>query len=173
MQSGRRLVTAGVIFLLILAAVYGCQSGEPVDPGRTEIMTRCIDLFARIKVADYRVMYENEFPYYMDGTDLATYLANPVFSIADPLEAIQIDSIIMQSDSAVVFLQVEYLGADSTYTVQPSFNMWYKMDGRWLKPSFSTFDAQKEYEEEIRIFWDAVREKQAGGGKDPGEQDSL
>lgn len=159
-----------------MAAVYGCRRGEPVNPVRTEIMTRCIDLFARVKVADYRVMYENEFPYYLDGTDLATYLGNQVFSGAnqDTLEAIQVDSIVLQDDSAVVFLLLEYLGPDSsTYTLQPSFNMWYKMDGRWLKPSFSTPDGQKEYEEEIRIYWDAVREKQAGGGKDAGGRDSL
>ncbi len=174
MQSGRRLMTAGMVLLLIMAAVHGCRSGEPANPARTEIMTRCIDLFARVKAADYRVMYENEFPYYLDGTDMATYLGSPIFANAsqDTLEGIQIDSIIVQDDSAVVFLQLEYLGPDSTYTVRPTFNMWYKMDDRWLKPSFSTVAGQKEYEEEIRIYWDAVREKQAGG-KEAGGRDSL
>lgn len=166
----------GVAIVLVVIMLGACQREKALDPDRQEIMTRCVDLFARIKVSDFRILYENEFPYLQDRVDLAEYMSAQVFTkpAPDSLEGIQMDSIKVWDDSAYYFLQLEYVRSDSTYLTYPVRNRWYKMDGRWFKPTLSSMDKQKEYEEEVRVYWEAVKEKQAEEAKSKaGGTDSL
>jgi len=166
----------GIAIILVVIMLGACQRGKALDPDRQEIKTKCIDLFARIKAGDFRILYENEFPYMRDRADLTEYLSAKMFSAPPPdsLEAIQLDSIKVWDDSAYYFLQLEYVRADSTFLTYPVRNRWYKMDGHWFKPTLSSMSNQKEYEEEIRVYWEAVKEKQAEEAKNKnGGKDSL
>ncbi len=176
MRRSRFMHLGGVIIILAGIMLGACQQEKGLDPDRKEIMARCIDYFARVKVSDYRIMYANELPYLQDRADLSEYLGARVFKepAPDSLEGIQIDSISVWGDSAYIFLQLEYMRSDSTYLTYPVRNRWYKINGNWIKPTMSTMDKQKEFEEEIRIYWEAVREKQAKEGKgNAGGKDSL
>ncbi|NMC45181.1 MAG: hypothetical protein GYA46_14770 [candidate division Zixibacteria bacterium] len=161
------MLLGGAVIVLAAIIPVGCQQEKRLDPDRAEITARCIEYFARVKVSDFRVMYDFELPYLKDRADLTEYLGAKVFSqpAPDSLEGIQIDSIGVWGDSAYAFLHLEYLRSDSTYITHPVRNRWYKMDGHWIKPTMSTLEKQKEYEEEIRIYWEAVREKQAKEGQ--------
>ncbi|MDD4052215.1 MAG: hypothetical protein PHR28_10010 [candidate division Zixibacteria bacterium] len=166
----------GVAIILVVIMLGACQREKALDPDRQEIKTRCIELFARLKVNDFRISYENEFPYLKDRVDLSEYLSAKMFSqpAPDSLEGIQLDSIKVWGDSAYYFLQLEYVRSDSTYLTYPVRNRWYKMDERWIKPTLSTMKNQEEFEEEIRIYWEAVKEKQAEEANNrAGGQDSL
>jgi hypothetical protein len=176
MRRNRFMHLGGVIIMLAGIMLGACQRGKVLDPDRKEIMARCVDFFARVKACDFRVLYENELPYLQDRVDLSEYLSAKVFTqpAPDSLEGIQMDSVSVWGDSAYIFLQLEYVRSDSTYLTYPVRNRWYKMDGRWIKPTMSAMDKQKEFEEEIRIYWEAVREKQAREGKGrAGGKDSL
>jgi hypothetical protein len=166
----------GAIIIMAGIILGGCQKENGLDPDRKEIITKCIDYFARVKALDFRVLYENELPYLKDQADLAEYLSAKVFSkpAPDSLEGIQIDSVGVWGDSAYIYLQLEYMRSDSTYFTYPVRNRWLKIDGHWIKPTMSTMAKQQEYEEEIRIYWEAVREKQSREGQGgPGGKDSL
>jgi hypothetical protein len=164
----------GVAVVLIVVVLGACQREKGLDPDRQEIMKKCVDLFARIKVSDFRVLYENEFPYLKDRVDVNEYMSAKVFTQPSPdsLEGIQMDSIKVWPDSAYYFLQLEFMRSDSTYFTYPVRNRWYKMDGHWFKPTMSTLDKQKEFEEEVRVYWEAVKEKQAEEAKSKAK-DSL
>lgn len=166
----------GAVVILVGIILAGCQQEKTLDPDRKEIITKCIDYFARVKARDFRVLYENELPYLKDRADVGEYLNAKVFTqnAPDSLEGIQIDSVGVWGDSAYIYLQLEYVRTDSTYFTFPVRNRWLKVDGHWIKPSMSTMAKQREYEEEIRIYWEAVREKQAKEGRSgAGGSDSL
>lgn len=151
------------VLALILGAFSGCEKKGIVDPDRAAITDRCIDLFTRIKLHDRSAIYENEFPYVKDRMNLQEFLSKPIIANykSDTLNALQMDSITVWEDTAYLYVQMEYVHADSSLSVKPLKLRWFKQDSIWIKPSVSTLGGQREFEEEIRIYWEAVREKQA------------
>jgi len=156
-----------IILILVAGLITGCQQKTAPTADQKEILEKGIDLFARVKVNDFAVIYRNEFPYLQDRMPLEEYLEkytrgyNP-----DSLDAIQMDSVKVWNDTAYIFMQLEYVHADSTYTVNPIRLRWYKMPDGWIKPSLSRIDKQEEFEEEIRMYLDAIKEREGSGDSD-------
>lgn len=148
-----------IIFALILTA---CQSEVPPDPDRMELTEKNYKLFTRIKAKDLNVIYENEYPYLHEEKDFEEYAQHPwiVAYSADTMLALQIDSIKILGDTAWVSTRIEYLLSDSSLYIHAVNLWWNKYDGSWIKPSMSGLQNQMDFEEELRVYWDAVRELQ-------------
>jgi len=151
---------AGLLFVFLGLMIMSCQSDRPMDPTKALIMKKTEDLFTRIKVLDYSVIYEDEFPYFREETSLEDYLRNRYLQWykADTMRAIQIDSVSLWDDTAYVHMMMEWVLADSSLKVDTIRLKWYKIDGQWYKPSLSYYERQKEFEEELRVYWEAVGE---------------
>ena len=151
---------AGLLFVFLGLMIMSCQSDRPMDPTKALIMKKTEDLFTRIKVLDYSVIYEDEFPYFREETSLEDYLRNRYLQWykADTMRAIQIDSVSLWDDTAYVHMMMEWVLADSSLKVDTIRLKWYKIGGQWYKPSLSYYERQKEFEEELRVYWEAVGE---------------
>lgn len=168
-----RLTGAGMLFVWLTLMLISCQSDRSTDPARDLLVKKTAELFTRIKVMDYTVIYEDEFPYFREETPREDFLRNPYMQWykADTMQAIQIDSVSLWEDTAYVHMKMEWVLADSSLKVDTIRLKWYKIDGQWYKPSLSSYDRQKEFEEELRVYWEAVREiekrqKESSGGTD-------
>jgi len=164
MRHGKgKLAMAGIVGIVLMLAAISCQSETPVDPQVQAIMDETEELFMRSKVLDYEVLYENEYPYMRDELELEIYLKNRYIQWGriDTLAALQIDSVTIHGDSAHAHLQLEYMLSDSSINLTSVALFWYKIDDTdWVHPTLSNLSKQLEYEEEIRIYWEAVRKMQ-------------
>ncbi len=133
---------------------------ENLDTDQQIIEDKTYELFTRAKVNDKAVMYENEFPYLREERDLEDYLNNRFVKAynADTLIALQVDSVHVNGDTAQAYIRLEYLQKDSTIQITKQTLTWRKYDDVWIKPSLSLLEDQQEFEEELRIYWDAVKE---------------
>ncbi len=158
-------IAAGVI--LLTAFIAGCKTDRQVSPEETLILEKCEELYTRIKVNDYEVIYDNEFPYLHEKLDLEEFLKDKFLQWYNPdtLVAVQIDSATIWPDTAYVHMQLEWLHADSTLSVQEINLRWHLVDDDWIKPTRSAIDQQMIFEEELRIYWEAVEAMQAGEKK--------
>lgn len=148
--------------LTVAMTLFACQE-TPVDPVKSEIMRKTEHLFTRIKVRDYAVIWENEFPYMRDESPLEEYLNNAYMKWykADTLTAVQVDSVIVWGqDTAYAFMETEWLLADSSFKVDSIRLRWHYSGDEWIKPTISIIDRQLEFEEELRVYWEAVRQMQ-------------
>lgn len=161
--------------ILILPILTGCREGSGLDPDQKAIRDNTYKLFTRVKVNDKAVIYENEFPYVKEERDVHEYLQGRFVKAynADTLVALQVDSVQVTGDSALSYLRLEYVQADSSFHIQDLKLLWRKYEGIWIKPSLSNIDRQLEFEEELRIYWDAVREMdRQSGNETSGEGES-
>lgn len=167
------LSAAIIIVSLLVLTMVSCESKKAVDPNIKRIEDKTEELFTRSKVLDYEVLYENEFPYMRDEMPLDEYLKNRYiqWGRVDTLAALQIDSATIFGDSAYVYLQIEYLLSDSSLSLRDIPLIWYRVDDTtWAHPVISNLKRQKEYEEEIRVYWEAVRAMQKDKDEDTIEQ---
>ncbi len=157
------LSAALMVVSLLVLTITSCESKKAVDPEVKRVEEKTEELFTRSKVLDYDVLYENEFPYMRDDTELDHYLKSRYIQHGrvDTLAALQIDSAAIFGDSAYVYVQIEYVLSDSSLSVESMPLIWYRVnDTEWVHPVLSLLQAQKDYEEEIKMYWDAVREMQ-------------
>jgi hypothetical protein len=165
----------GIIVILVAMSLFACQSEGPIDSTESMIVQKTQELFTRIKVRDYSVIWENEFPYMREESPLEEYLNNPYMKWyqADTLAAVQIDSVTVWEDTAYAHMQLEWLLADSTFDVNSINLRWYHRNDEWVKPTLSIFGRQLEFEEELRVYWEAVermqREKDEESDQDSGD----
>jgi len=156
------LSAAIIIVSLLVLTMASCESQKAsVDPNIKRIEDRTEELFTRSKVLDYEVLYSDEFPYMRDETPLEDYLKNSYIQWGriDTLAALQIDSVNIFGDSAYAYLQIEYILSDSSRSVRAIPLIWYRVnDTGWAHPVISSLQRQKEYEEEIRMYWEAVHQ---------------
>jgi hypothetical protein len=126
----------------------------------------------RIKANDYTVIYEYEFPYLKEQIELEEYLKNRYITYYKPdtLVAIEIDSAAIGQDSAYVHMKTEWVHADSSLSVDTIKLLWLRSGEEWYKPTLSNMGKQEEYEEELRVYWEAVREIE---NRESQEGDSL
>jgi len=159
-------VIIGAVMLMLM--IVSCRSGPAADPTVELIKAKSEDLFTRMKVNDYAVLYENEYPYAKEESDLEKYLAHPYlrWGKVDTLMAMQVDSVTLFGDSAYAHLELEYMLSDSSLSVSAINFVWRASEGNWIHPTFSNLEKQLEYEEEIRIYWEAVKEMQKSQGQD-------
>ena len=148
----------GLLSIMLILSLIACQSETPTDSTEAMILRKTEDLFTRIKVRDYSVIWENEYSYMRDESPLEEYLKNSYMQWYKPdtLEAIELDSVIAWGDSAYTFMKTEWLMADSTYKVDTIRLKWVHWGEDWLKPTLSVVDRQLRYEEELRVYWEAV-----------------
>lgn len=171
-----RKLPSVIILLFVVASfgISGCleEKVQPVDPEIQIIYDGCKELFTRIKVRDYEGIWDFEYPYLYEERSLASFLGDNKLQYYKPdtLLAIEIDSIIMRGvDSALCHMKLEWLLADSSVSTQNIALGWYKVDGRWCKPTVSRAKKQREFEEEMQMYWDAVRaieEREANEAKE-------
>jgi hypothetical protein len=167
------LSAAIIIVSLAVMMLASCHSQKAIDPDIKRIEDKTEELFTRSKVLDYNVLYESEFPYMRDETPLEEYLKNRYIQWGriDTLAAMQIDSATIFGDSAYVYLQIEYILSDSSLSERAIPFIWYRVnDTGWAHPVISNLQSQKEYEEEIKMYWDAVHEMQKEQGNDSASQ---
>lgn len=152
-------------WILVVAVTFpliACQSERTVDPTESLIIQQTENLFTRIKVRDYAAIWENEFAYMRDESPLEEYLKNPYMKWYQPdtLMAVQVDSVSIFGDTAYAHMMVEWLLSDSTFSVDTIRLRWYYSDDEWIKPQLSDLGRQLEFEEELRVYWEAVRQMQ-------------
>jgi hypothetical protein len=163
--------SAATTFLLLAVLVAGCE--RPTTPPDVAVQTvekNVRMLFTRLKLADKAVLWENEYPYLHEDMEFENYLQNPYIAQyrTDTLMAMQIDSITMGDSlvsghrNAIAYLEMEYLLADSSFSVNKIRMPWVEVDGKWIKPNASSMDKQVQFEEDVRMYWEAVREKERG-----------
>ena len=156
------MIWSFILVLLTGLLVSGCDTGPKLSADQIQVMENCTRLFTCLKVNDHNVLYENEFPYVHEEHDLEEYVGYPGIMEyrADSLMAIQIDSVtVWDSDTAYVHMQLEYMFSDSTSDIKKIQMRWWNVgDTNWIRPSISHMARQLEFEEELRVYWDAVRE---------------
>ncbi|MCP4569446.1 MAG: hypothetical protein GY841_17865 [FCB group bacterium] len=165
------MLSRNLSVIVILFAMFStfsiCQADEDPAIDQRIILDKTYELFLRAKVNDKAVMYENEFPYLREERDLEEYLANKYVKAynADTLVALQVDSVLVTGDSALSYLRLEFVQADSSFNISEMALRWRKYDDVWIKPSLSEPAKQLEFEEELRIYWEAVREMEKDATK--------
>ena len=173
MKVNMRLFVAALSAIFIIGVLAGCEQKTMVSPDQAIVMQNCEELFNRIKVKDYEVIYENEFPYLHEKMDLEEFLNNQYIKWYNPdtLVAIQIDSAAVwkEGDSAYVFMELEWVLADSSLSVQSIRLPFHYVDDKWIKPTMSRLAQQKLYEEELKVYWDAVKAMQERENKKNGD----
>ncbi|MCK5125901.1 MAG: hypothetical protein KAR42_06565 [candidate division Zixibacteria bacterium] len=155
------IVSVGLLASMLIFS--GCQQPKQHSPEEIQLMKKCEELFNRTKIYDYEVIYENEFPYLHEKMDMEEYLLRREiqYSNLDTLLAVQIDSATLWTDTAFVYMQLEWALSAQTRYVQPINLRWYFVNDQWIKPTFSAFDQQQLFEEELRIYWEAVEDIKA------------
>lgn len=159
-DRSRHVWAAAIIATVLVTMVISCQSNTTVDPRKQAVINETEELFTRSKVLDYEVLFENEYPYMRDEAELEGYLTHRIlqWGRVDTLAALQIDSVTLFDDSAYAHLQIEYLLSDSSLKIRSIPLFWYSIgDTDWVHPTLSHLNRQLEYEEEIRVYWEAVR----------------
>jgi len=159
-NKGALKMTAGLVAAVIFLALAACQNEKAVDPTKSLLMEKTQKLFTRIKVRDYAAIWENEFPYLREDSPREEYLQNDYMKWYKPdtLMAIQIDSATTWEDSAYVHMALEWLLSDSSFKTDTIRLRWHYSMEEWIKPTISTLNRQLEFEEELRMYWEAVEQ---------------
>jgi len=160
------VVTAALVTAILFGA--GCQTQKIVDPAKAEIIKNCEMMFIRLKAGDKLAIYDNEFPYLREDVDQETFLKHPMVAKyrVDTLYAMQIDSVTFADTlvggkrMAVTALRMEYRLKNESLFVQQLNLRWFEVDHKWIKPSSTTMVKQNQFEEDIRIYQEAVKEKE-------------
>jgi len=160
-------------FLLCLILVAGCSKQEETDAEKeptiedkspfldsdkqaiAAVMEEYID---RVKEGDLTVLYENEFSYYKDEHSMSEYMEmKRVLDYKfDTLSAIEIDSIHVMDDSAVLVIRILYESAAGGTLERPYMIKMYRSFGGWIRPYLSKWEEEAEYLEQIREYEEAV-----------------
>ena len=160
-----------------MAAVgwYGCSSDEsstPKTPDRQadiqqikNVLNETVD---RLRYGDKTVLYEQEFDYVKKGLTYDDYLErNEIKRMnVDTVAAFVVkDATFPGGDSALVNVDVVFVGplGDTTHFPQ-TWHMHY-YDGRWIRPTLSTRQGQDYWAERRRVA-DSAAETEKGLGKD-------
>jgi hypothetical protein len=120
-------------------------------------------LFMRLKANDKFVLWENELPYLHDEMDWDVYKTHPAVALfsADTLMAIQIDSVTVYGDSAHIHMHTEYRRKWGNIQGEEVSLSYYKYDGDWYKTMVSKVPRQYEFDEEIRMYQEAIKDRQS------------
>jgi len=161
-----------VAFLLAgMAVLVSCEREKVLNPDEQTIADKTYELFTRVRARDYRVIYDLELPYFREEKSFDEFVNSHWVKTYNPdtILSCQIDSFQFIEDTAWAFMQMEYrLGDGSLYNPAPKV-IWVKIDDEWYKPSLSRVANQQEFEEELRIYWEAVEALQ----KKQSEQDTI
>ncbi len=158
--------------VLMIAALFGCSTDDSksLTPDQQAIRDGTYELFTRVKVGDIKVVYDNEFPCVWEDRTWDEYAQHPWIQNYrhDTLQAIQIDSVQVEGDTGRAFMKVEYILSDSSLSVDTIRLRWVKVgtedwmkeffDEQWIKPSLSRAENQITFEDELRVYYNALRD---------------
>ncbi len=161
-------------FLAALAAVltWGCGGDEKPDTRSADADTASIEgqierqiniVMERLKYDDKSAMWENEFEYLHEELTFDDYLKKKAVShaAADSLSRVEVTSVQELKDSAIVRVVVHFKGLSGRESAVNDTITMYRHDGRWIKPTFSTFARQMAFDSLRQVAIDQA-EKEAG-----------
>lgn len=111
------------------------------------------EAITRIKYSDKSGLYENEFEYLIDEKSFEEYVKFPqiVNAEADTIDFVEVLRYEPREDNSVIVdVVVHFLGPTGVRTDYPDKIRMYKHKGRWIKPTVSNIQLQKNYEEIMR-----------------------
>jgi len=151
--------------VLLTLLVLGCgdnnettQKVETVDQnpatpeGKEKLFEDILnETMDRLRYRDKSYIYELEFPYYREENTFDKFLENGKIrqAKADTLEFVDIVELIMyEPDSAVAYVEVHFKGPTGKETILKGDSLtFYWYGGRWIRPTVSTYDAQRQLDE--------------------------
>jgi hypothetical protein len=147
------------VLLTALVLLLGACSGEAEKKSETvsvddaakiaAIQETLTEAITRWHYGDMTVLYENEFPYLRDEHTLEEYLdhRNIKTVSADSVEALIVKSVdFYGSDSADAKVDIIFVGDTGDTTRRIDTYRVYYYDGRWIKPTLSSWTPQMEHE---------------------------
>lgn len=153
-----------VVLTLVLALVLGitaCSSDsektESVvsvqERDRQEIESTLEETAGRWRYGDKAILYEQEFEYLRAIMSYDEYLENDRIKRleSDTVRAFDVkDVVFFGRDSASVSVDVVFVGPTGDTTHFPQQWVMYYHQDRWIRPSLSSFQNQKLFEEQRR-----------------------
>ena len=126
---------------------------NPVTPeGKEKLFKDIINqAMDRLRYKDKSYLYELEFPYYREENTFDKFLEHGKIrgAQADTLEFVDIVKLSMyEPDSAVAHVEVHFKGPTGEETIFKGDSLtfyWYA--GKWIRPTVSTYDAQRQLDE--------------------------
>ncbi len=137
------------------------KTGETVSSDREQIKAMLAELIDRVKEGDKNILYEYEFDYFKDSISLSEYMEikRVIDYKYDTLAGIEVDSITLMGDSALVIARVIYK-SDVQGTIERAYPLKvYHYQGRWVRPYLSRYDQELEYQERVRAYKEAIKEE--------------
>lgn len=164
-RFGASIVTTGrlgVAGLLFLGLIAGCESeSEPgddpqstIEADRQEIISTLEETAGRWRYGDKAVLYEQEFEYLRVENTYDEYLE------IDRIKRMESDTVVafdvkavrfFERDSALVTLDVVFVGPTADTTRKPQEWMMFYHQGNWIRPTLSGLQSQIRFEERVRL----------------------
>ncbi len=157
-----KLALAITLFTLL---VLGCGENKettkkiesadqnPATPeGKEKLFEDIINLaMDYLRYSDKSYLYELEFPYYREENTFDKFLEHGKIrgAEADTLEFVDIVKLNMyEPDSAVAHVEVHFKGPTGEETIFKGDSLtFYWYGGKWVRPTVSTYDAQRQLDE--------------------------
>lgn len=147
-----------LLLLLVIAAAlsWGCNSDKP-DTDTAAVDTLSIEkqlerqinlVMERLKYDDKSAMWENEFEYLHEELTFDEYLQTRGVSqaAADSLSHVEVTSVQEFKDSAIARVVVHFKGFSGRESAVNDTITLYYHDGRWIKPTMSTWSRQMSFD---------------------------
>lgn len=137
------------------------NTGGAVSSDQEQIKAMLAELIDRVKEGDKNILYEYEFDYFKDSISLSEYMEikRVIDYKYDTLAGIEVDSITLMGDSALVIARVIYK-SDVQGTIERAYPLKvYHYQGRWVRPYLSRYDQELEFQERIRAYKEAIKEE--------------
>ena len=151
------LITMAAAMLWSFAGCGGTDDSSSVqktdatyEKDRQEIKNRLEETAKRWRYGDKAVLYEQEFEYYQIDYTYDDYLE---VERVKRMESDTVDNFVVRNidffdhDSAHVDVNVVFVGVLEDTTILPQTWTMYYHQGRWIRPSMSTYAAQQVFEE--------------------------
>ncbi len=179
--SKYRMQKSLIASVLLTLFLLSCGDNEKT-PDKTDVITQnpatpegkeklfediVNESIQRLKYRDRSFHYEMEFPYYRDEHTYDDYLASAgvPYSQVDTMEFVDILSLeSFEPDSIVALINSHFKGPRGLETVVKGGKLtFYWHDGRWVKPTFSSYTEQHQNDEIRRQADSAARAEEKLG----------
>ncbi len=176
-MSANRLILCTVL-LLFAVVMAGCSSEQAEETESVEtnltipeadsvaIQAMLTEIITRWRHQDKAALYEQEFAYFRFENSFDEYLEfDQVKQMnADSVYAFNVKGVqFFERDSAAVNVEVVFKGLTGKLSYDYDTYIMYYTNGRWVRPSFSAPQYQKEFEEARRIADSAAAADEALG----------
>lgn len=174
--SGENIARAGrtAFICLMIGILIGCSGGDntgTADKPVAEVDDRALvqqsltEVITRWRYKDKAGLYDNEFPYLREKMSFDEYLQTKDMRMdADTVLGIEVKEYIFHGrDSVDVAVEVIFEGPKKIKTrMRDAYRMFF-WDGKWIRPTLSNIDSQKEWEKMKKAYEEAVKEEEDSG----------